>query len=39
MECGFLSNVADRKKLASDEYRKTLAQAIAEGIVSFIKQQ
>jgi N-acetylmuramoyl-L-alanine amidase len=39
VECGFLSNVADRKKLASDEYRKTLAQAIAEGIVSFIKQQ
>ncbi|MDR2436436.1 MAG: N-acetylmuramoyl-L-alanine amidase, partial [Puniceicoccales bacterium] len=37
VECGFLSNVADRKKLASDEYRKTLAQAIAEGIVSFIK--
>jgi N-acetylmuramoyl-L-alanine amidase len=36
VECGFLSNVQDRKKLASCEYRQLLAEAIADGIASFV---
>jgi N-acetylmuramoyl-L-alanine amidase len=37
VECGFLSNATERKKLTLDEYRKALAQAVVEGIASFTK--
>jgi N-acetylmuramoyl-L-alanine amidase len=37
VECGFLSNVSDSRKLASDAYRQALAQAIADGISAFTR--
>lgn len=38
VECGFLSNPSDEKLLCGSAYRKQLAEAIAEGIDSYIKQ-
>ena len=36
VECGFLSNPEDEKKLCDAEYRKRLAVAIADGIQDYI---
>lgn len=38
VECGFLSNPAEREKLKTDEYRDTLAWSIYCGIVKFLEQ-
>lgn len=38
VECGFLSNPAEREKLKTDEYRDTLAWSIYCGIVKFFEQ-
>jgi len=37
VECGFLSNPAEREKLKTDEYRETLAWAIYCGIVKYLE--
>ena len=37
VECGFLSNQEDAEKLASEDYQKELAKAIANGIESCLK--
>lgn len=37
VECGFLSNYAESKKLADDSYQQTLAQAIHLGILQYFK--
>ncbi|MBQ4161208.1 MAG: N-acetylmuramoyl-L-alanine amidase [Clostridia bacterium] len=37
VECGFLSNEAEREKLKTDAYQQRLADAIAEGIVQYQK--
>lgn len=36
VECGFLSNFNECKKLASDAYRQVLAESICRGILNFI---
>lgn len=36
VECGFLSNAAERKKLCSAAYRRTLARAIFGGALAFL---
>jgi len=38
VECGFLSNAEDEKRLANETYQNKLAQAIAKGIDDYIKQ-
>ncbi|MCM1053304.1 MAG: N-acetylmuramoyl-L-alanine amidase [Ruminococcus sp.] len=35
IECGFLSNYEERKKLVSDEYQQKLAQVIKNGIINY----
>ena len=37
VECGFLSNQEEAEKLASEDYQKELAKAIANGIESCLK--
>jgi N-acetylmuramoyl-L-alanine amidase len=37
VECGFLSNKEEEKKLQTDEYRDKIAYAIKEGIASYYK--
>ncbi len=37
VECGFLSNSEDLKKLLNDDYQKTVAKAIAIGIDNYLK--
>ncbi len=37
VECGFLSNRVEEKKLQSEKYRETIAQTILVGIKNFIK--
>ncbi len=37
VECGFLSNAAEEKKLGTEEYQNHLAAAIVEGIKSYFK--
>jgi len=37
VECGFLSNEKEEKKLATEEYQTTLANAIADGIKEYFK--
>jgi len=37
VECGFLSNPEEEKKLATKEYQDKLAEAIKEGIVNYFK--
>ena len=39
VECGFLSNEQEEKKLASDEYQDKLALAISEGIKEYLNNQ
>ncbi|OUP80624.1 hypothetical protein B5F07_20585 [Lachnoclostridium sp. An169] len=36
-ECGFLSNYAEAEKLASEEYQREVAEAVAEGILQYIE--
>jgi len=36
IECGFLSNVEEERRLASDEYQRELAREIAEAIVDVL---
>ncbi|MEG0314495.1 MAG: N-acetylmuramoyl-L-alanine amidase [Erysipelotrichaceae bacterium] len=38
IECGFISNAKDKKKLVDDNYRKELAEGINNGIVAYIKE-
>lgn len=35
IECGFLSNASDEKKLNDPEHRKLLAAGIADGIAAY----
>lgn len=37
VECGFISNEEDRKKLSSDEYQRKVANVIKQGIIDFFK--
>lgn len=37
VECGFLSNAAEEKKLGTDEYQTKIAEAIKAGIDSYFK--
>jgi len=37
VECGFVSNAEEEKKLATEEYRNKLAEAIVEGIKNYFK--
>lgn len=37
IECGFLSNAAERSKLVTDEYQKEVAKVIADAIVNYYK--
>ena len=39
VECGFLSNPAEAKKLADDEYQKKLARAICVGVEDFYNKE
>lgn len=36
VECGFLSNQEEARKLRSDEYRQQIAQAVYKGIINYI---
>lgn len=38
VECGFLSNEAEANKLKSDEYRKTIAEAVVSGIEKYFEE-
>ena len=37
IECGFLSNTAERKKLVTEEYQRKVASVIADAIVNYYK--
>lgn len=39
VECGFLSHPEEERSLQDEAYQKTLAQAIAQGILAFLQQQ
>lgn len=39
VECGFLSNPDDEKKLGTEEHQKKLASAIADGIKAYFKDK
>ncbi len=36
IECGFLTNPEEEKKLLSDSYQNKLAEGIAQGILSYL---
>ncbi|MFR5265390.1 SH3 domain-containing protein [Clostridium sp.] len=38
VECGFISNVSEGTKLNSDSYQNTVANAIANGIIEYLKE-
>lgn len=38
VECGFLSNYEEAEKLADEEYQKTVAEAVKEGITNYIEK-
>ena len=38
VECGFLSNVQEEKKLRDSEYRQKIAEAIANGLMAYFNQ-
>ena len=38
VECGFLSNPSEAEKLVTEEYREEMAQAICNGIVTWLSQ-
>lgn len=37
VECGFLSNAFEEEKMLSSDYRETIALAIAQGVLDYIK--
>ena len=37
IECGYLSNFEERKKLQEIKYQKKLASTIAKGVVDYLK--
>lgn len=37
VECGFLSNWEEAKKLASEEYQEKISQVICDGIINILK--
>ncbi len=37
VECGFMSNEAEADKLKDEEYQQNMAQAIADGLISYIE--
>jgi len=39
VECGFLSNAAEEKKLGTEEYQQKLAEAIFKGIEAYFKEK
>ena len=39
VECGFLSNWEEAKKLTTEEYQQELAQAICDGILQYIEEE
>lgn len=39
MECGFLSNYEESKKLVTEEYQKELAEAIADGVMEYLESR
>lgn len=38
VECGFLSNWEEAKKLETEEYQELVAEAVCKGIVEYVKQ-
>lgn len=38
VECGFLSNYKEAQKLVTEDYQKSVAEAVAEGILSYVKE-
>ena len=38
VECGFLSNYKEAQKLVTEDYQKSVAEAVSEGILSYIKE-
>ena len=38
VECGFISNAGEEQKLARDDYREQLAEAIASGILQYCRE-
>lgn len=38
VECGFLSNYKEAQKLVTEDYQKSVAEAVGEGILSYIKE-
>ena len=39
VECGFLSNPGEAEKLITDEYQEEMAQAICDGIITWLSQR
>lgn len=39
VECGFLSNPEDEKLLLTEEYRKTVAEAIYTGVIAYLSDK
>ena len=39
VECGFLSNFDEEKKLRTDEYQNKIADAIKTGIINYFKDE
>lgn len=39
VECGFLSNSAEAQKLVTKEYQEAVAKAVAEGVLSYIREK
>ena len=37
VECGFISNTSDKSKLTSPEYRDSIANGLAEGLITYLK--
>lgn len=38
IECGFLSNASERKKLLTEDYQNKIAKTIVDGIIDYYKQ-
>lgn len=39
VECGFLSNASEEKKLLQPEYQQLLAEAVAKGVLAYLAQE
>jgi len=37
VECGFISNTSDKNKLTSSEYRDSVANGLADGLITYLK--